>query len=117
MKTLKISLLAICALLVFSTISVAMDATLKWDDNPDADYYIISYGTSPGDYTNTTAKINKPTTEYIFSGLPETTHYFAVKAYNTCGNSSDFSDEVSNGPLPGKVTSVIVQTCVTYEAQ
>lgn len=115
-KLLQILILTVVCTLTTYSISFAMDATLSWDSNPDADSYVIYYGLESGKYTNETAKILKPETTYKFTGLPETVHYFAIKAFNECGNSSDLSDEVSNGPLPGVVTSVILQTCKTYEA-
>lgn len=111
------SLIFLILLLSMPVLSNAMDISLRWDNNKDADYYIISYGDSPGNYINKTAQIQSPATTYTFTGLEDKTYYFAVKAYNSCGNSSEFSDEVSNGVLPGRVSKVIVETCVTYEAQ
>ncbi len=78
--------------------SYALDVTLSWDPNEDADYYVVYYGTESGNYTMNSGQIMVPTVEYTVTGLDSAIWYFAVKAFNECGNSSDFSDEVSYLP-------------------
>ena len=115
----KLILLIVLMAVLLSSKCFAMDLTVQWDENADAEYYIIYWGDAPRaevPYTNHTGQVQKGTTEYVFKGLEEKTYYFGIKAFNSCGNSSDFSTEVSNGVLPGVVSSVIVKTCVTYEA-
>ena len=75
------------------TYSAEARVVLEWDANPDADYYVVYYGTTPYNYTQTSPNIPAETTKYILPTLPEGTWYFSVKAFNEFGNSSDFSDE------------------------
>lgn len=56
--------------------------------------YTVFYGTSSGNYTNSTDVGN--TTSYAFiNPTPGTAYYFAVKVYDAYGNTSAFSNEVS----------------------
>lgn len=77
-------------------------ATLSWDaptTNIDGSAltdlagYKIYYGTSPGNYSSAVDVGNVNT--YTISGLSAGANYFAVSAYNTAGNESNKSDEVS----------------------
>lgn len=79
----------------------AADVTLQWDTNEDADYYVIYYGTTSGNYTQNSENIAAPAVEYTIKDLPDTTWYFSIKAFNSCGNSSDFSDEISAVTVSG----------------
>ncbi len=79
--------------------------TLAWDPNtePDLAGYQVYYGTQPGMYDFVLDVGN--ITQYTVTGLePETRYYFALTAYDTSWNESDFSDEVSavtgNDPSP-----------------
>ncbi len=55
--------------------------------------YRVYYGTASGTYTN---KIDAgTTTTYTVTNLSPGTYYFAVTAYDSSGNESAFSDEVS----------------------
>lgn len=114
MKRWKMIFLAI---LVFQQVVVstafAAGAMLLWDPpttNMDGSVvndlagYKIYWGTSPGVYSNiVTAPVclNCPipiagATERSCVALsPGTTYYFAVTAYDTVGNESDYSNEVS----------------------
>ena len=69
--------------------------TLEWDANEGADYYVVYWGQISGDYSNNSSDIKTPATSYTVSGLEEATYYFAVKAFNYCGNACDFSTELS----------------------
>ena len=69
--------------------------TLSWDQNPgvSAVSYQISYGTSPGVYTQTVDA--GPATSLTVANLNAfQTYYFAVRAYNVLGQMSPYSDEV-----------------------
>jgi hypothetical protein len=70
--------------------------TLAWDPNTEYDLagYNIYYGIQPGNYDSITDVGN--VTQYTVSNLEAgTQYYFAVTAYDTSGNESDFSEEVS----------------------
>lgn len=97
-------------LLVLSFNVYAIEATVQWDVNTDADYYVVYWGETSGDYTNNSENINKDVTTFTVTGLEDKLYYFAVKAFNSCGNSSDFSDEVTN-KLVKAMTGVSTQGC------
>lgn len=69
---------------------------LAWDSSPEADVkgYRISYGTTPGGYTNHVDVGN--VTDYVLTGLSHCSrYYFAAKAYDLAGNvSQGYSNEV-----------------------
>ncbi len=69
---------------------------ISWDANrePDLKGYKIYYGTSSRNYSQVIDVGN--TTQYAINNLQENVpYYFAVTAYDTAGNESDFSEEVS----------------------
>ena len=75
--------------------SHAADVILEWDSNPEPDIlgYKVFYGLSSGNYSYELDVGNW--TSCTISGLePDTTYYFAAKAYSTSLLESDFSDEV-----------------------
>ncbi len=76
--------------------------TLSWDPPATVEAgasvtevggYKIYYGPSPGDYTKS-IDVGKITTYTIYD-LPSDILYFAVTAYDTSGNESTYSNEVS----------------------
>jgi hypothetical protein len=79
----------------------AGEAILNWDPNADSDLagYKVYYGTASGSYTESvdvglTDNSNSP--QYTVGDLlGGTTTYFAVTAYDTSGNESGYSNEVS----------------------
>lgn len=111
MNNYKIKILALISvfLIIFSfNLVFAGTAQLNWDVNtePDLAGYKIYYGTSPrtgacppGGYPNTldvgkTATPSAPS--HTFSALTDgLTYFFSVTAYDTSGNESCFSGEVS----------------------
>jgi hypothetical protein len=76
----------------------AADVTLSWDRNaePTVVGYRVYYGTSSRSYSDV---VNAGTsTTYVVTGLDsDRKYFFAVTAYDTGGNESSFSNEVSWG--------------------
>ncbi len=97
----------------FAVMAAAMDVTLQWDPNDDADYYVVYYGTESGIYTQNSQNIPAPTVSHTVTGLTETTWHFSVKAFNQYGNSSDLSDEVVYSPVYSPL-SVSIESPVLY---
>jgi hypothetical protein len=77
----------------------AANVTLGWSPNPESNIagYVVSYGTSSGNYSTRVDVGN--VTMYSVS-LPPGTYYFAAQAYNTIGQQSGYSAEVST-TIPG----------------
>ena len=100
----------IIALMFFATSAQAKNVGLSWDCNQDADYYKISWGTTPGVYDNTGDNITECSADVLIQDpVEDQVYYFVVKAYNIYGNSSDYSDEVSviyGTRIPNKPTSL-----------
>lgn len=72
---------------------------LTWDANPEPDIqgYKVFYGTASRNYTTNIDVGN--VTSYTVTGLPSgQTYYFAIKAMDTTGNLSVFSNEVNTAP-------------------
>ncbi len=95
-------------LLVFSALffqpgnTYAGQATLSWSAPTtnasgapltDLAGYTLYYGTASGNYTQNVGVGS--TTSYTVSSLAAGTYYFAAKAYDTSGNQSAYSNEVS----------------------
>ncbi len=85
-----------------SSNSPGNSATLTWDPPStnadgtpltDLDGYKIYYCTSSGNYTKVVNVGN--VTTYKIEPLNPGTYYFTVTAYDTSGNESDYSNEVS----------------------
>jgi len=112
----------ILTILIFNSVSWAVPTQqrtgLAWtapttnvDGSPytDAGGFYVYWGTASGAYDDTRSfQITDPAdTNVLFSelvGLEEpANYYFAVTAYDTSGNESDYSDEVQNVPfvVPG----------------
>lgn len=122
----RIILFTILLFLFSSGSSVAYDiinfdesrsVTLEWDENDDADYYIVYWtkDKSKYDLPNTVPcdasdldcfemfksdNINIPAINYTIEKIPYSLFYVAVKAFNSCGNSSDWSDRIIWLPKP-----------------
>lgn len=90
-------------LIIFKPVAFAGDATLSWDPpvtntdgSPLTDLagYKLYYGTTSGNYSNNIDAGN--ITTYQINNLTDgLTYYFAAAAYDTSGNESSFSNEVS----------------------
>ena len=89
--TLPILLFLLCSL----TQAMAADVSLAWDASvsPNITGYKVYVGTSSGNY-GTPITIGNQTT-YTVTGLTPGTYYFAVTAFDTNGDESGFSNEVS----------------------
>jgi hypothetical protein len=58
--------------------------------------YVVYWGTSPGNYPNSTRLVNPGLTTYLVENLlPGTTYYFVTTAFNSLGQESVFSNMVS----------------------
>jgi len=73
---------------------------LVWDANTEADLagYNVYWATTSGGYSQINSKDVGNVTECPLSSLnlPDGTWYFVVTAYDTSGNESGFSNEVSH---------------------
>jgi hypothetical protein len=94
-------LICLTALLIvsisFPKISYAAQVTLEWEAviHPLLEGYRVYYGTSSGDY-DVTLDVGNWTSCTIADLEDDETYYFAVTAYSTEGEESDYSNEVNN---------------------
>jgi regulation of enolase protein 1 (concanavalin A-like superfamily) len=96
---------AFLLLLLCSTQLQAATVSLAWDRNPEPDIasYIVSYGTSSGNYTTSVNVGNVITWSSSFTAGSR--YYFVLQAVNTAGLKSPNSTEVwTNVPLSGAPT-------------
>ena len=80
--------------------------TLRWDANTESNLagYVVHYGIQPGNPT-TTRDVGNVTSWPITGLTPGVTYYFRVTAYNTSGQSSAPSSEISYlAPVGGDST-------------
>lgn len=78
------------------------DPVLTWDINSDAEYYEVYIQTGEGAYTKVYTAPTQNSNSVNLNALlinneplvQGTNYRFFVKAFNDCGNSSDFSDPV-----------------------
>ncbi len=94
----KLLSLIFVALLIFLTPRAVLSSqvTIAWDANsqPQVTGYKLYYGTSSGQYTANTDVQNQ--TADTLSGLQAgTTYFFAATAYDSYGNQSNYSQELS----------------------
>jgi len=88
-----------CLILVASTPLVAGTISLAWNGATSAAGYRVYYGLASGEYPQ--FRDVGPVTETTLSGLDDCrSYYVAVKAYNSAGESADFSNEVSGWSRP-----------------
>ncbi len=91
------SLLAMWLLvLVHATQATAGSARLYWDANvePDLAGYVLVWGSASGVYTQSISVAPTVVTHEV-TGLAEGTWYFAIRAFNSSGMQSTFSNEVT----------------------
>ena len=101
---MKRIIFAVIAFLLLSSLAIGMPGTAKWksawDANTESDLagYKIYWSLTSGNYTDTDSKDMGNVTEQLFSGLPlveGNLYYFVITAYDTSGNESGFSNEIS----------------------
>ena len=99
---MKALLLTIC-LLALAFTAHAADVTLQWDANTESDlagYRVYQgSGSAPATFTKV-QEITAPTTSATIKGLDNTSHSFAVTAYNTAGLESAYSNIVTIPAAP-----------------
>jgi hypothetical protein len=113
-KTLPITLLLIFFLLVPSAVFAA-PIQLQWNDNEEDDIagYIVHYGTSSKHYE---ASVDVGyVTSYVLADLPEgVKHFIALTAYDTSGNESAYSKEITTQNCYFGITYMTVPPYVSY---
>ena len=117
----KIGAFVAVILFGFAVFCNAATVQVTWLENSEQDLagYKVYYGTQSGEYSEA---INTTDTSQLLTLTPDigATYYFAVTAYDTSGNESDYSEEVSlfvgDGTAPGKVQGVkaIIQAVISW---
>jgi hypothetical protein len=89
-------ILILLFLLPFFSAAEAAYLDLAWDLNHEVDLagYRIYYGTSPGEYIDF-VDVGLTTTYRLGNLLDDVTFYIVLTAYDSAGNESDLSEEVS----------------------
>lgn len=89
--------LALLSSLLVSVWARAGQVTLAWDPNTESDLagYRVHYGTASGVYTATVEVDRNTTTCTVLNLTSGQTYYFAASAFNSAGESSGYSNEVS----------------------
>jgi len=80
------------------SVTAAGTATLSWNASTESDLagYKVYQGTGSGTYGAPLTTLPKTTTSYTATGLQNgTTYFFVITAYDSSGNESTFSNEVS----------------------
>ena len=118
-----VSFLMLATLVGLFCVGAAQAASIlvSWNSNSEADLagYNVYYGTESRVYGDA---INTTDISQLLTLTPDigTTYYFAVTAYDTSGNESDYSEEVSlfvgDGTPPGKVQGIkaIIQAVISW---
>lgn len=101
------SIMCVLMLLVFAILcgpTHALVGSLTWDVNPDADGYEVYCRVSTDDaWEVVDVKTTQGDNQTIFDNImfqgeklqPGINYMFTVKAFNTCGNSSDYADAIT----------------------
>ena len=90
----------------------ASQKTLSWDasTSPDVIGYKMYYGTASGNYSEN-IDVGNVTSYTVSSLIDGQTYYFAAKAYDSTGNESGYSNEVSmTTPTTSGTTTVTINT-------
>ena len=80
------------------SVTAANKATLSWNPSTESDLarFKVYRGTASGTYGAPFTTLPKTTTSYIATGLQTgTMYFFVITAYDSSGNESTFSNEVS----------------------
>lgn len=99
----------------------AATLTVAWDRSPDPTVagYTILYGTASRLYTNS-LDVGDTTAQTVSGLLEGKTYYFAVRAYNSAGATSDPSNEVSattGGIAPPPTISCPAPVATSYDGK
>ena len=109
LKRILFSTLLFSCVRAFGVVPTGQSVTLAWDPNPDTNVvgYNVYYGVASHTYPNRIDAGNgaKVTVSGLIGGV---TYYFAVTAYDSLGQESDFSAEISYS-VPVKSPSLQVQ--------
>lgn len=92
---IKSIVIAIFIVALYAVAAGAAQIQVTWDANTETDLagYKVYFGTAPGQYS-TPVTVTAPS--YTLQGVTDkTTYYVAVSAFDTSGNESALSDEVS----------------------
>ena len=96
--------------LIMITRCTAKADTLSWDPNPDASSYsVFSKVDGEADSLFKLVSAGVTVTNLVIPpGEFNKTYVYVVKAYNACGNSSDFSDPVKYNKCLTSVVSKVL---------
>ncbi len=84
-------------MLIWIGVSLGADVTLKWDANTESDLagYKLYHGKATRTYVDPPCDTELDTI-FTITDLDEgVTYYFALTAYDTSGNESNYSEEVT----------------------
>ena len=111
--------------LLVPALAEATSITIAWDPNADSvtGGYYVYYGTQSGNYSGY-VDVGTATTAIINTQDSTTTYYFAVQAYSSAGDRSQYSTEVvwqpstptAQPPIlnnPGSITTVVGSASVS----
>lgn len=112
MKMTKIikTIVLIISIVFLADFAYAESVRISWDSNSESDLegYVVYYGTVSHSYTQS-IDVGLTTDVDITDLSAETAYFFAVTAYDTSGNESDYSEEVSVY-IPGEDDTSIPDT-------
>lgn len=101
--------IAILLVLFSSMIADVHPATLTWDANSDAEYYVIYVRPVGGtDWTVIGDQIRGTSWEVPNMAIYNDDYEFTIKCFNACGNSSDYATPITyNQCVQGVVDAVV----------
>lgn len=95
---MKSLFLAMALIMAFATLSMSASVSLQWDPNTESDLagYKLYYAADSTNFDNATViDVQNQTTTSVADLDPTKSYSFAVKAYNTAGMESAFSNVVT----------------------
>lgn len=105
------TLISICFLTICnSAYSFEMPVNwTSWDNGAYVDHYKVYWGTSSGNYTNESGNIASDITSYTVQNLTDgQVYFFAVKAFDSAGNESLFSNEITNFTISSPSNNFVI---------
>ncbi len=99
MRKIFLTMAFLLLLTAFQT-ARAEQVTIAWNPNTESDLagYKHYYGTSSRIYDNS-VDVGNQTSYTILNLVAGTTYFLAVTAYDTSGNESDYSNEITYTPI------------------